>query len=574
MKMKKQLFSMILLLCCGLLAQAKIVNVDTAGTLKQYIPDDEKLTIDQLVVIGSLNGDDMRLIREMAGVDYNDNATTGKLATLDLSQARIVAGGSSYKGSLMTKDNVVGESMFSKCTSLVTVKLPASVTSIETDAFSDCSVMTSIELPNSLKTMGDAVFVNTGLVSITIPEGITRIGDFMFYYSVSLATVNFPTSLTEIGEEAFSGCPLTTINVAPGNRTFYTENGVLYTADKTKLLLYPSGRVDDTFTMPAAVRTIGSASCKEALFKNVVMNSGLTTIEDYAFDGCTQLQSIDMPSTVTKVGPFAFNKCTAVTSTTISTGLKSLPESMYAQCQNLNNVVVPDNVENIGVTAFSNCKSLSSITLPARLDTLGDLVFNGCIALTTVKLPEHVASLGKGLFYSCKKLESVTMPIGIDSIPYRMFYGCYGLKEFEVPQGVTTIMMYAFQGAGLEKVTIPQSCTYIGDAAFMSCTQLAEIQNYNPTPQELGMFTFDQVPTSCVLYVPKGAAAAYRAADTWKEFTDTRERESTQVASPVVVGSAVEVARYNAIGQRLQTPQCGVNIVVMSDGSIEKIVVR
>lgn len=556
-----------------MLVQAKTVNVATAGTLNQYITTDEKLTTTELVVTGQLNGDDMRLLREMAGVDYNDNATTGKLATLDLSQARIVAGGSSYKGSLMTKNNVVGESMFSKCSSLVTVKLPKTVTSIETDAFSDCSAMTSIVLPDSLKEMGDAVFVATGLVSITIPEGITRIGDFMFYYSESLATVNFPASLTQIGEEAFSGCPLTTINVAPGSRTFYTEDGVLYTADKTKLLLYPQGRTTATFTMPAAVRTIGSASCKEAQFAHVVMNSGLTTIEDYAFDGCAQLQSIDMPSTVTKVGPFAFNKCTAATSTTISAGLKSLPESMYAQCQKLNNVVVPDNVENIGLTAFSNCKSLTSITLPARLDTLGDLAFNGCIALTTIQLPQHVSSLGKGLFYGCKKLESVTMPTGIDSIPYRMFYGCNSLKEFEVPQGVTTIVMYAFQGSGLEKVTIPQSCTYIGDAAFMYCTKLAEIQNYNATPQELGMFTFEQVPASCVLYVPKGAAPAYRAADTWKEFTDTRERETTAVNGPVAA-SAVEVARYNAMGQRLQAAQPGVNIVVMSDGSVHKSLVR
>ncbi len=186
-----------------MLVQAKTVNVATAGTLNQYITTDEKLTTTELVVTGQLNGDDMRLLREMAGVDYNDNATTGKLATLDLSQARIVAGGSSYKGSLMTKNNVVGESMFSKCSSLVTVKLPKTVTSIETDAFSDCSAMTSIVLPDSLKEMGDAVFVATGLVSITIPEGITRIGDFMFYYSESLATVNFPASLTQIGEEAF-----------------------------------------------------------------------------------------------------------------------------------------------------------------------------------------------------------------------------------------------------------------------------------------------------------------------------------------------------------------------------------
>ena len=553
--------------------QAKTVNVETAGTLKQYITGDEKLTTTDLVVTGKLNGDDVRLIREMAGIDYNDNATTGKLSMLDLSQASIVTGGSSYKGSLTTKDNVVGESMFSKCTSLVTVKLPQNVTSIETDAFSDCSAMTSIVLPSALKEMGDAVFVSTGLVSITIPEGITRIGDFMFYYSGSLATVNLPASLTELGEEPFTGCPLTTINVAPGSRSFYTEDGVLYTADKTKLLLYPLGRTDDTFTMPAAVRTIGSASCKEAQFKHVVMNTGLTTIEDYAFDGCSQLLAIDMPNTVTKVGPFAFNKCTAATSTTISTGLQSLPESMYAQCQKLNNVVVPDNVESIGVTAFSNCKSLTSITLPAHLDTLGDLAFNGCIALTTVKLPGHVASLGNGLFYGCKKLESVTMPTDIDSIPYRMFYGCYGLKEFEVPQGVTTIVMYAFQGSGLEKVTIPQSCTYIGDAAFMYCTKLAEIQNYNATPQELGMFTFEQVPASCVLYVPKGAAQAYRSAETWKEFTDTRERETTQVTGPVAA-SDVEVARYNALGQRLQAPQRGVNIVVMSDGTVHKTLVK
>lgn len=177
MKKRKLLTLLVLMLCAALPLCAKTVNVETAGTLSQLITADEKFTITDLVVTGNLNGDDINLIREMAGVDKNGDATEGKLQNLDLHDAHIVSGGGSYKDSFKTADDIIGESMFSQCSSLVDVKLPSEVVSIETDAFSDCSSMTSITLPESLKSLGDAVFVGAGLESITIPEGITRLGD-------------------------------------------------------------------------------------------------------------------------------------------------------------------------------------------------------------------------------------------------------------------------------------------------------------------------------------------------------------------------------------------------------------
>src|SRR3712207_4931421 len=114
----------------SLLMYGKDVNVATAGQLQELIPVNEKFSITELTITGNLNGADILFIREMAGADTYGMPTSGKLEKLDMSKANIVEGSSTYKGSFATKANIVGESMFSGCNKLVTLKLPENVTEI------------------------------------------------------------------------------------------------------------------------------------------------------------------------------------------------------------------------------------------------------------------------------------------------------------------------------------------------------------------------------------------------------------------------------------------------------------
>lgn len=569
----KHSFTVILCLFASALAWSKDVNVTTAGQLHELITDDEKFTITELTISGNLNGADIMLIREMAGVDSNGFTTAGKLETLDMSKAHIVAGTSTYKGSFATKDNIVGESMFSQCSKLVTVKLSETVTEIEKDAFSDCSSMTTIALPVTLTAIGDAAFVNSGLTEVTIPEGVTKISDYLFYYSVNLATINLPSTVISIGEEAFTGCPIVNINVAEGNSTFATVDDVLSTVDKAEILLYPSAREEQTYVFPSTTRRVGATAFKEAQLYSVVMNEGLEEIKESGFENCSNLQAVNMPNSLTKIGAFAFNKCSNVESIIISTGLTELPENAFGHCTKLDNVTIPDNIGKIGTATFSNCKNLKTITLPNTLETLDQLAFNECQSLESITIPNSVKTLDKGVFYHCINLSNVTLPSDIESISYQLFAGCTSLKQVEIPEKVKDIRGYAFQGAGLEKVNIPKSCNFISDGAFMDCRKLAEIDNYNPTPQELGMLAFAAVPATCILYVPQGAKQAYQEADEWKDF-DIREMETTAIESVNADGQVTETARYNLQGERLATPQKGINLIYMSNGQVKKVLVQ
>ena len=172
--------------------QVTINMLYSAGYLSNRIESGKMYKITNLKIIGSINGTDLRTIREMAGSDYLDRPTKGKLSVLDLSEARIVAGGDPYyvfKSSSSTTDHYtsndeIGYSAFLSCRSLTSLILPVGVTRISNFAFQHCS----------------------NLVSITLPTGITTIGYGTFSGCSSLASITLPTGITELGPGAFENC--------------------------------------------------------------------------------------------------------------------------------------------------------------------------------------------------------------------------------------------------------------------------------------------------------------------------------------------------------------------------------
>ena len=152
------------------------IKLEEAGTLPSKIGDTKKYKITNLKIMGEINGTDLRFIREMAGCDYNGKGTEGKLATLDLSEAKIVKGGDYYYNyyGCYTLDDVIGNQAFDGCSSLTSLTLPSSVTSIGCSAFSGCSGLSSIyvnwESPLSIdaSTFEDA---NTGKCILYVPKG-------------------------------------------------------------------------------------------------------------------------------------------------------------------------------------------------------------------------------------------------------------------------------------------------------------------------------------------------------------------------------------------------------------------
>ena len=284
------------------------VKLDEAGTLPDKIVSAKKYKLTNIKIVGEINGTDLRFIREMAGKDVYGNGTAGKLAILDLSEAKIVKGGNSYyyyDDPYYTSDDVIGEFAFYNCRSLTSVTIPSSVTSIGESAFYNCSSLTSVTIPSSVTSIGKSAFYNCrSLTSVTLPSSVTSIGWSAFRGCSGLTSVTLPSSVTSIGEYAFSGC---------------------------------SG------------------------LTSVTISSSVTSIGGSAFSGCSGLTSVTIPSSVTSIGGSAFSRCSGLTSVTLPSSVTSIGGSAFSHCSGLTSITIPSSVTSIGSSAFEGCSGLTSV---------------------------------------------------------------------------------------------------------------------------------------------------------------------------------------------------------------------
>ena len=197
------------------------IKLDKAGTLPDRIASSKKYKITNLKIVGEINGTDWNMIREMAGRNYQESSTEGNLSVLDLSEAKIVAGGDYYyydnlfNNKVYTSNDEIGEYAFAYCSGLTSLNLPAGITSINYGAFLDCSGLTSLTLPDGITSIGSRAFYGcSGLTSLTLPAGITSIDKYAFSGCSRLTSLTLPAGITSIGEFAFSYCSgLTSIYV-------------------------------------------------------------------------------------------------------------------------------------------------------------------------------------------------------------------------------------------------------------------------------------------------------------------------------------------------------------------------
>lgn len=245
------------------------------------------------------------------------------------------------------------------------------VTSIGMQAFSHSSI-TSIVLPSSIILIGGDAFNGCeGLTSINIPEGVKTIEGSAFNGCINLASVVIPNSVTSIGAYAFADCRSLTSIIIPEGITMisaFTFRGCLALA---------------SVTLPSTLTSIGSSAFQSCAFVSLDIPSGVISIENLAFYGCSKLTSITIPNGVTTIEFSTFNSCEKLTS-----------------------VIIPEGVKSIGSGAFNMCSALESITLPSTLTSIGSIAFRYC-GLTSITIPSGVTSIGKEAFYDCSSLSTI-----------------------------------------------------------------------------------------------------------------------------------------------------------------------
>ena len=230
------------------------IKLDKAGTLPDKISESQKNLITNLKIVGKINGTDLKFIREMAGCDVNGKETDGKLSILDLSDAKIVEGGSAYysdrdDGFIYTSNDKLGDYVFFDCSGLTSLTLPSSVTKIGCYALSNCIGLTSLTLPSSVTEIGEHAFLNCrGLTNFTIPSGVTSIGTSAFFCCYGLISLTIPSSVTSIGGFAFNDCSGLTSIYAYMEKLPETGSNLFLGCDAKNCTVYvPKGTGDAYF---------------------------------------------------------------------------------------------------------------------------------------------------------------------------------------------------------------------------------------------------------------------------------------------------------------------------------------
>ena len=309
---------------------------------------------------------------------------------------------------------------------------------------------------------------------------------------------------------------------------------------------------------------------------SLTLPTGITSIGYGAFIGCSGLTSLTLPAGITKIGSSAFSGCSGLTSLTLPAGITEIDDKAFDGCSGLTSLTLPAGITSIGYGAFHDCSGLTSLTLPDGITSIGSRAFKYCSGLTSLTLPDGITKIGDEAFNGCRGLTSLTLPDCITSIGSRAFNGCRGLTSLTLPAGITKIGDEAFYGcSGLTSLTLPDGITSIGDKAFKGCSGLTSIYVYAEKVPKIGGNVFEGVDAKkCTLYVPMGTYDDYWLSDFGDYFENIVEFDVTGIDKTTTSTDVEEVARYSVNGQRLSVPTKGLNIVKYSDGSVKKVAVR
>ncbi len=207
--------------------------------------------------------------------------------------------------------------------------------------------------------------------------------------------------------------------------------------------------------------------------RSVEISQGVTSIGDYAFNGCEKLHEIIIPDSVTILGNRAFLYCTNLQTIDMPSNIVKIGDAAFESCTALKDVAIPTGVQNIGYNTFAGCISLEKIELPDTISDIGNCAFWHCTALKSIDLPESVTSIGEAAFQGCRNLENINLPESLSSINNSAFEGCSALKSVEISLNVKSVGENAFSSCeALQYVFIPDSVTEMGANVFNNCPLL------------------------------------------------------------------------------------------------------
>ena len=475
----------------------------------------------------------------------------------------------------------IGALAFYDCKNAKSVSIPDSVKIIRSMAFYWCSGLESITIPGSVETINTLAFCCCkGLKNVVLPEGLKTLdGRGVFSDCESLESVTIPSTLEDFSEDSqFYNCPnFKTIIVSENSDIFSSDDGILFSKDKSKIVLYPEGREATEYQIPNSVRTISY----------------------HAFLGCKNLQNVEIPDSVKEIRQSAFFECTGIKNVVIPDGVERIENRAFYECSSLESITIPASMTSVGRYAFSYCDALKDVYYdgfesqwrdiyygddlddvtihfkdPMEIQASGtcgdDLTWtlekctltisgNGDMknyyswdtpwfeykdAIFSIVIEDGVTSISGDAFYQCYKLESVSVSGTVKSIESGTFEDCNNLKSVSLTNGLESIDEYAFANCtSLTTITIPASVINLHEEAFRSCEALSaiDVDENNSMYCSVDGVLFNKSKTILITYPNGKETADYHIPNGVTEIGDYAFEENMHLASVVIPDSVTKL---------------------------------
>ena len=254
-------------------------------------------------------------------------------------------------------------------------------------------------------------------------------------------------------------------------------------------------------------------------FTTIIVSKYATSIGDYAFCYCSELNSLSIFDKVTSIASHVFYYCTSLKSIKIPNTVTSIGLSTFAGCSSLTSIDLSSKITSIKANLFGGCSSLATIKLPESVTIIQNNAFENCTNLTSISLPKSVESIDKYAFSGCKNLNSIILSNKLKSIEKYTFAHCISLKSIEIPDNVVSIGEFCFEYcSSLTSVLLPISLKKIELYAFLDCKNLTLVISPINDPPQIDDYAFKDISSQAILQVPKGSKSKYESISGWKTY--------------------------------------------------------
>ena len=448
----------------------------------------------------------------------------------------------------------IGQEAFYGCSSLKEISIPKNVESIGYRAFGSCELLSTLDYDavNGLcgyywddnvnwfdnNTVIKTLYIGSDVKKIPkiksiqtaiFKDGVTKIPNGAFYGFVKLTTVSLPETLTEIGVRAFYNCKSIREITIPA-RVTYIDYNAFENCESLEVLNFNAFNCDyyrrygqDNVFCNSPVKTLNVGNAVNTLphiatLEKVTFAEGTAKVPDDLFESCSNLVTVNLPSTITQIGSGAFANCISLTNIAIPKDVNYIGNGAFSNCSALTNIDIPVALTEICESAFEGCTSLESISIPTNVTKICDMAFKECRAVKELTIPERVTYVGYEAFGSCSSLatvnfnaencskvyknafigcpvevlnigkvygaipriitiKTVTFADGAVKVPDDAFSHCADLTTVNLPDSIKNIGAHSFEYCErLQSIDLPKDLEVIGEKAFFACYNLRNAQ--------------------------------------------------------------------------------------------------